>query len=258
MEPSSEADAPVLPSRLGTVSFNLPPFRPADPTLWFVHLEFQFATRGIVNHLTKFHYMVAACSPVEAAEVRDIIMAPPATGAYDKIKEELVRRTSSEQRRLQQLITAEELVDRKPFQLLRRMQQLLDDRATSTNTSILRELFLQRLPSNVRIILISSEDIPIEGLAQLAGKIMDNMSPMPPSALSSVSTEQSKLARPRADLEKLTDLVTSSLRLPRSHSPSPLTSSQTALAIPSPPRLFKVVQPTHALLLSREIRRPRS
>lgn len=210
-------------SRLSAVSVKLPPYWPADPALWFAHIESQFATRGIVSQLTKFHHVVSALSPNEAAEVRDIIMTPPTSGPYDRLKEELVRRTTaSEQRRLQQLITSEELGDRKPSQLLRRMQQLLGDRATSLDASIVRELFLQRLPSNVRMILTSSVDIPLDALAQLADKIMDNMSlPISTPALSAVSNEQSELTKLRADLEKLTDLVTASLQNPRSRSPSP-------------------------------------
>ncbi|XP_064485975.1 uncharacterized protein LOC135398503 [Ornithodoros turicata] len=169
MENTSSGDPSA--SRLSAVSMKLPPYWPADPALWFAHIESQFATRGIVSQLTKFHYVVFALSPNEAAEVRDIIMTPPTSGPYDGLKEELIRRTTaSEERRLQQLITSEELGDRKPSQLLRRMQQLLGDRATSLDASIVGELFLQRLPSNVRLILTSSEGITLQAFAQLAEK----------------------------------------------------------------------------------------
>ena len=96
---------------------------------------------------TKFDYVVASLAPEFAQEVRDFILNPPASSPYSNLRKILVEHTAaSEQRRLQQLFNAEELGDRKPTQLLRRMQQLLGDKASSTDASFLRELFLQRLP----------------------------------------------------------------------------------------------------------------
>ncbi|KAM7305213.1 protein Wnt-8a [Ixodes scapularis] len=100
---------------IGVVFLKLPPFWPADPALWFAYVESLFATRGISSQVTKFHYVVSALSPSEAAEVRDIIMTPPRDVPYDRLKHELVKRTTaSEQRRLRQLLTEEEQGNRKP------------------------------------------------------------------------------------------------------------------------------------------------
>ncbi|KAM7309884.1 uncharacterized protein ISCGN_006867 [Ixodes scapularis] len=112
-------------------------------------------------------------------EVRDIVISPPDQEPYEHLKRELIRRTTaSEQRRLQQLLTAEELGDRKPSQLLRRMTQLLGSQASLRDSSLLRELFLQRLPSDVRRILETSSNIPLDDLAELADKILDTAPPM--------------------------------------------------------------------------------
>ena len=102
---------------------------------------------------------------------------------------QLVHRTAaSEQQRLPQLFHAEEPGDRKPSQLLRRLQQLLGDATHRFDTSFLRELFLQCLPSNVCMVLASSgNSISLDQLAQLADGITDVATP----TVASVTAPQS-------------------------------------------------------------------
>jgi hypothetical protein len=128
--------------------------------------------------LTKI--IVGSLSSDLATEVRDLLLKPPTTDPYDVLKTELIKRTAaSEQRKLQQLLSGEELGDRKPTQLLRRMQQLLGDKSGPTDTtSFLRELFLQRLPPNVRMVLASADPSTQLGqLAEMADKVMEVAAP---------------------------------------------------------------------------------
>ena len=58
------------------------------------------------------------------------------------------------------------------------MQQLLGDKGTSIDRSFLRELFLQCLPANIRMVLASTPDTStLEEVAQLADKIIKVAAP---------------------------------------------------------------------------------
>ena len=135
---------PVAPptASISVVNIKLPTFWPADPALWFAQVESQFNCRRITSQCSKFDHVVSSLSPEYAGEVRDLILSPPADQPYEALKEQLTKHTAqSEQRRLQQLFTGEELSDRKPSQLL---NQLLGDRP-GLDSSCLRQVILQRM-----------------------------------------------------------------------------------------------------------------
>ena len=153
-------------------NIKLPPYWPQDPLVWFAQVEAQFTNHRITKETSRYAHVVASLSPDIAQEVRDLLITKPDTKPYSTLKAALVARTSeSEQRRLQQLLTEEELGDRKPTQLLRRMRQLLGERVLED--SILRQLFVQRMPTNVQQILASSsETLSITQVAELADRII--------------------------------------------------------------------------------------
>ena len=125
-----------------------------------------------------FDYVVTSLSPEFATEISNLILTPPEVNLYDVLKEQLIKQTAaSKQRQLQQLFSAEELGDCKPTQLLHRLKQLADD-TSGADGVFLQELFLQRLPTNVRMVLASTRgDTTIEELAQLADKIIEVVVP---------------------------------------------------------------------------------
>ena len=95
----------------------IPPFWPSDPTcmLWFMQVESQFLLRGITAQVTKFHHILANLSQKITTEVRDLLINPPKENPYDVLKDTFIKRTTlSEQQRLQQLLSAEDLGDQKP------------------------------------------------------------------------------------------------------------------------------------------------
>ena len=218
-------------SPVAAVSVKLPPFWPIDPVVWFAQVEAQFLTRNITSQVTKYAYVVASLQPEIAQEVRDLLVNPPTAEPYDQLKAELIKRTSaSEQKRFHQLLTSEELGDRKPSQLLRKMRQLLGD--NRLEDSLLRKIFLNRLPINAQLILASTpESVSTDNLATLADKIMEVATPAPPVAAFAASntTPSSEVAELRqqistlsAQVQALTNRYTSQPRSgPRGRSPTP-------------------------------------
>ena len=226
---ASTATSTAATSTVAAVNVKLPPYWPADPQVWFAQVEAQFTTRGITSQKTKFDYIVASLSSEIATEVRDLILTPPAENPFDTLKEQLIKRTTaSEQKRLQQLLNAEDLGDRKPSQVLRRMQQLLGDKATSIDRSFLRELFLQRLPANIRMVLASTPDTStLEEVAQLADKIVEVAAPTTVAAMHS----NAEVEQLRTEVSRLTDMVKSltKSKTSRGRSPSPHPQSSSTL-----------------------------
>ncbi|CAN8021943.1 unnamed protein product, partial [Ixodes persulcatus] len=201
--------------QVAALAIRLPPFWPADPQLWFAQVESQFVLRRITDQKTKFHHVVSALSSTDAAEVRDIIIAPPPVTPYAVLKDEVVCRTGlSEQRRLQRLLTAEELGDKTPSQLLRRMKQLLAN-ATIDDT-LFRHMFLQRLPNDVSMMFASADSATVEDLAKLADRIIDVSNP---SDVNQVTQPEKIPADFRSSIQRRVDELTeivSALRSSRS------------------------------------------
>ena len=139
-------------------------------------MEAQFATRGITVEKTKLDHLVTSLSPDAATEVRDLILAPPGNTPYSQLKAALIKRfAGSNQQKLQRLLNDLELGDSKPSQFLRRMRQLW---CGGDNDVILRELFLQRLPSKVcKILAPSASSIALDALADMVDQIMEVATP---------------------------------------------------------------------------------
>jgi len=131
------------------------------------------------------------------------------------------------------VLNTEELGDCKPTQLLHRLQQLAGDTPGFNDGSLIRELFLQRLPSNVRMVLASTWDnTPIKELAQLADKIIkvaaptvSNVNRQPPA------TELDLLCAEITSLKQMIQLMKLSSH-PRTHqSPSPTNKQPSTTAV---------------------------
>ncbi len=202
-----------------SVTIKIPPFWPFDPELWFAQVEAQFAIKQITVQNTKYSHVVAALSPEAATEVRDLILNPPETDPYNVLKKSLIERVSlSKRSEIHQLLHAEELGDRKPSQLLRRLQQL----SGNTETDLLRELFLQRLPSHVQVGL-SHPGKPLAELALIADGMIELVQSR--QSIAQVETpESAEISSIRSDLNRVLKLL-EPLSKKKPESPNPPTET---------------------------------
>lgn len=159
---------------ISSINVKLPAFWQSDPPLWFMQIESIFRKNRISKQSTMFDYVVAELQPETMHEVRDIISNPDKLTPYDTLKRELLNRVSlSEHKRLQQLLNDVQLGDRRPSQLLRHMRSLLGDKPT--DECLLKQLFIQRLPSPVQVALSLVPGQCLDNLAASADKVMEVM-----------------------------------------------------------------------------------
>lgn len=181
------------------VAVRIPEFSPTDPELWFGMVERSLDASGVTTEMTKFGYVLGALKPEYAAEVREIILAPPAQ-PYTKLKAELIKRVgSSQQQKTRRLLEHEEIGDRKPSQFLRHLRSL---GGAALSEEILRTLWLGRLPASMQVILATQQDAELDRVADLADTVADALGPRsqvaeasagpslrPPAAIGEIETQ---------------------------------------------------------------------
>ena len=189
---------------------------------------------------------MASLSPDTATEVRDLIISPPTTDPYTALKQELIKRTAgSNQQKLQKLLNDLELGDRQPSQLIRRMRQLWCGNAG--DDTILRELFLQRLPSNVRMVLApSGTSVTLDNLAEMADRILEVSSPAIAAMRAPPPPVSTEIASLRSEVRQLQKMMQSlSLRSREHHRCSP-TPARRRLPITTSKRIIPSAGITNA------------
>ncbi|XP_065288144.1 uncharacterized protein [Dermacentor albipictus] len=198
--PSAAMDA------ISSAQLRLPPFWPKNPAVWFTQVEALFDLRRITSQRVMYLHVISALSSEVADEFDDVMRAPHPAAPYDHFKAiVLTRKTVSERGRLQQLLNAEELGDRRPSQLLHRMRQLLGDRTQDSESPLLRELFLQRLPQTLVVVLAAADDMPLDKLAELADRVNDYSGAS--SAVSSTTVFEARQSRLEEKIDRLMDTM---------------------------------------------------
>ena len=163
-------------------------------------------------------------------------MTPPTDNPYTTLKQAIIKRfVGSNQQKLQRLLNELEFGDSKPSQLLRRMRQLWC--GGGTDDAILRELFLQRLPGNVRMVLApSASSITLDNLAEMADRIMEVSTPSIAAIHAPSVSSSSEIDSLRAEVRQLKELVQSLSLYSRSRDPRHRSPTPARRRSPSPAR----------------------
>lgn len=196
-----------------TVRVKVPPFWPDEPALWFAQLEGQFALANISVDATKYNYVISNLDYKYVTEIKDIIKNPPHKDKYDKVKTELITRlSSSQEQRVRQLLTHEDIGDRKPSQFLRHLQNLA---GPNVPDDFIRSLWSSRLPTNIQVIVASQPRRSLDELCTLADTVNDVIGTPPQvhqTTAPTTPTEIAELKRAIADLTRQVAALSSTSR----------------------------------------------
>ncbi|XP_055928016.1 uncharacterized protein LOC129959218 [Argiope bruennichi] len=147
MDAETKVDASA---ELTRVAFRVP-FWKSNPELWFLQLESQFITSGIVSEVTKFDCIIPVLDYDVLAYVGNLIRSSPPDASYTILKDKIIKQyADSENVKLKPLLQNLQLGDKTPSQLLMQMKELNNGRV---NDDVLKTLFLQRLPVTIQQIV---------------------------------------------------------------------------------------------------------
>lgn len=162
-------------SSVAKTNLKIPAFEKRHVDIWFHQVESQFQIHNITSEKTRYHYTLSALDTEIAAELTDVLEgAATSTTPYTDLKTRLISIfADSKDKKLKKLLTELELGDKRPTALLREMQRLAGSKAPD---DLMKSMFLQHMPSNVRAILATSKDDLIN-IAQMADKILEQTGP---------------------------------------------------------------------------------
>ncbi|KAL4703819.1 hypothetical protein ACJJTC_010672 [Scirpophaga incertulas] len=186
---------------INRVSIRTPPFCKDRPSLWFSSLEAQFHINGITQEVTKYHFAISHLDMECIREVEDIIIQPPQTEPYSKLKNAIISRFSeSYEEKVRRLLESEPIGDRKPSSFLRHLRSLA---GPCFPEQLLKTIWLNRLPRHVQLILASRKEQTLEDLWDLADQLMEITSHTPPAPVTFEVSSSQAAAPTAADFQDL-------------------------------------------------------
>ncbi|HBK82805.1 MAG TPA: hypothetical protein DDZ41_04285 [Flavobacterium sp.] len=153
------------------INIPYPPFWEEMPDVWFSQMENIFKVKRIKSDEQQYLHTVANLPVSIVASSVDIIQNLPNEGKYETLKNVIIKRkTLTDSQRLEKLLESTEIGDRSPSQFWRDLKSTAGNSAL-TNDELIKNLWLKRLPDNLRPIIMSRMTDEMSSLIELADKI---------------------------------------------------------------------------------------
>ena len=155
----------------------MPKFFSEDTSSFFVIVEATFRQAPIHLESAKADYLIASLDHDLIPHIKHLNeIEPKPIDIYTQIKNMLIASFSvSAETRLGRLVRGEVISEGKPSLLLTRLRALNDGNCTD---NIIRSVFLEQMPSNIRAILTIANVENLQELANLADKISEAAQPL--------------------------------------------------------------------------------
>lgn len=196
----------------------IPPFFEADPALWFLQVESTLRSAQITASSTKADVVIGALDYEVVSAIRDLIaQTPRPEDIFDQIKKRIISTFAvSAESNLRKLLKGQVLTAGKPSLTLNRLRNLNDGKC---DEAIMKSVFMDQLPVNIRAVLAASDVEDVNKLALMADKMAEHSGVAEAQIVSAVNESPSvnpSLADLQSDIKRLTASVESmSVRLKR-------------------------------------------
>ena len=149
----------------------LPAFWTGAPRQWFAAAEAQFRTYGVVDSVDRFNVAVAALPESVARHAAYILEEPPLYFPYEELRHHLTSHHElTDFEKVEKITTGEPLGARKPSEMLAAMMEFCP--RGEEKSVFMSYFFLQRLPTEIRVLLAEDDHTDLRTLATRADKLM--------------------------------------------------------------------------------------
>lgn len=148
----------------------MPEFKPNNPRLWFMLCETQFTIKKVKNEQEKWAHTIGAL-PHEITDKIYPFLQSSTDHQYTDLKDYMITEFQpSESEAAALLLDLPGLGDQKPSHLLAHMFTLLPPEEHANPSILVKELFLRKLPTDIRAHLMDKSTLSLKDLAKEADK----------------------------------------------------------------------------------------